>query len=62
MIWKQRIDCMFEGTHPSIDILVLHITEEAKLWPRAGANGLIGLFCQEPGMCTNHFSLAISSS
>jgi hypothetical protein len=40
MIWKQRNDCMFEGTHPSIDILVLHITEEAKLWLRAGANGL----------------------
>jgi hypothetical protein len=40
MIWKHHNDCVFQGTQPSLSLLISHIKEEAKIWARAGAKGL----------------------
>jgi hypothetical protein len=40
MVWKQRNECVFEGTRPSVGYIVLRIKEEANLWDRASAPGL----------------------
>uniref|UniRef100_A0A453I916 Reverse transcriptase zinc-binding domain-containing protein n=1 Tax=Aegilops tauschii subsp. strangulata TaxID=200361 RepID=A0A453I916_AEGTS len=46
MIWKHRNGCVFEGTPPSVTSLTARIKEEAALWARAGAFGLLAILPQ----------------
>jgi hypothetical protein len=39
-LWKQRNECVFDATQPSIDALVAKIKNAAELWSRASAKGL----------------------
>lgn len=39
-IWKHRNAALFDNLRPSTDELVHTIKDEARLWARAGANGL----------------------
>jgi len=39
-LWKCRNGCEFEGTSPSINVMLQDIQDDAKLWCMAGAKGL----------------------
>jgi hypothetical protein len=40
IIWEHQNDCIFNDAHPSVQVIVHSIKEEARLWDVAGASGL----------------------
>ncbi|WVZ69533.1 hypothetical protein U9M48_018306 [Paspalum notatum var. saurae] len=46
-IWKHRNSCVFEGTRPCVQSVVLAVVEEGRAWCLAGASALHDLLLQQ---------------